>query len=60
MDLLSIINTKKIISVKDAIRNALQGLTPDEQLSKLVDFFQVAIEKDVQLTELLQNCSEHL
>ena len=53
MDLLTIINTEKIILVKEAIRSTLQGLNPDEQLSKLIDFFQVATERDVQLSELI-------
>jgi hypothetical protein len=53
IDLLTIINTEKIILVKEAIRSTLQGLNLDEQLSKLIDFFQVATKRDVQLSELI-------
>jgi hypothetical protein len=60
MDLLTIINTEKIIPVKEAIRSTLQGLNPDEQLSKLIDFFQVATERDVQLSELIAEAWDYL
>jgi hypothetical protein len=60
MDLLTIVNTEKIIPVKEAIHSALQGLTPDEQLSKLIDFFQVATERDVQLTEVISEAWDYL
>src|SRR5271170_7090288 len=57
---LTIINTEKIIPVKEAIRSTLQGLNPDEQLSKLIDFFQVATERDVQLSELIAEAWDYL
>ncbi|KAH0536267.1 hypothetical protein FGG08_006846 [Glutinoglossum americanum] len=60
MDLLTIVTTEKTISVKDAIRNALQGLTANEQLSKLVNFFQVATERNAQLTELIAEAWDYL
>jgi|SRR5579862_911253 len=60
MDLLAIATTEKTISVKDAIRNALPGLTANEQLSKLVDFFQVATERDAQITELIAEAWDYL
>ena len=46
MDLLAVSTTKKITSAKNVICNALQGLSQDEQFSRLVDFFQATTEKD--------------
>jgi hypothetical protein len=60
MDLLAVSTTKKITSAKDAICNALQGLSRDEQLSRLVDFFQAATERDTQLTELIAEAWDYL
>ena len=60
MSLLAIISTKEITSAKDVIYGSLQALPRDEQLSKLIDFFQVAADRDAQLAELISEAWNYL
>lgn len=48
------------VSVKDAICSALQGLTRDEQLSKLIQFFEAATDRDARLAEFIAEAWDYL
>ncbi|KAI9777789.1 MAG: hypothetical protein M1839_008584 [Geoglossum umbratile] len=60
MDFLITPAAENKVSVKDTIRNALQDLPRDQQLSKLIDFFEAASNRDAQLTELIAEAWDYL
>ncbi|KAI9774031.1 MAG: hypothetical protein M1839_001916 [Geoglossum umbratile] len=60
MDLLAIISTKEVISAQNAIRGSLKDLPRDEQLSKLIDFFQIATDRDARLAEFISEAWNYL
>jgi hypothetical protein len=60
MSLLAIISTKEKTSAKDVICGSLQALPQDEQLLKLIDFFQVAADRNAQLAELISKAWNYL